>query len=150
MEAQLHGTVLYMDIITYVVQYRRKFISSLLVLSLIARFMGPKWGPSGADRTQVAPCWPHELCYMGYYYDVTGAACYWFIETSTQNKGIIVLKIICYSLTNLLMISSYWPGDAYMGKKLTYYCLENGLSLIRYTVTNSTHILRVTSLGLGE
>ena len=23
--------------------------------SLIARFMGPKWGPSGADRTQVGP-----------------------------------------------------------------------------------------------
>ena len=24
-------------------------------LSLIARFMGPTWGPSGADRTQVSP-----------------------------------------------------------------------------------------------
>ena len=22
-------------------------------------------GPSGADRTQVGPCWPHELCYLG-------------------------------------------------------------------------------------
>ena len=27
--------------------------------SLIARFMGPTWGTSGADRTQVGPCWPH-------------------------------------------------------------------------------------------
>ena len=27
--------------------------------------MGPTWGPSGADRTQVGPCWPHELCYLG-------------------------------------------------------------------------------------
>ena len=26
-----------------------------LILSLIARFMGPTWGPSGADRTQVGP-----------------------------------------------------------------------------------------------
>ena len=25
------------------------------MLSLIARFMGPKWGPSGANRTQVGP-----------------------------------------------------------------------------------------------
>ena len=25
------------------------------ILSLIARFMGPAWGPSGADRTQVGP-----------------------------------------------------------------------------------------------
>ena len=31
--------------------------------TLIARFMGPKWGPSGADRW--APCWPHGLCYLG-------------------------------------------------------------------------------------
>ena len=28
-----------------------------LIDSLIARFMGPTWAPSGADRTQVAPCW---------------------------------------------------------------------------------------------
>ena len=34
--------------------------------SLIARFMGPTWGPSGADRTQVGPiCWPQEPCYLG-------------------------------------------------------------------------------------
>ena len=26
-----------------------------MMLSLIARFMGPIWGPSGADRTQVGP-----------------------------------------------------------------------------------------------
>ena len=36
--------------------------------TLTARFMGPTWGPSGADRTQVAPCWPHELCYLGIDY----------------------------------------------------------------------------------
>ena len=33
---------------------------------LIARFMGPTWSPSVADRTQVGPCWPHELCYLGH------------------------------------------------------------------------------------
>ena len=32
---------------------------------LIARFMGPTLGPPGADRTQVGPCWPHGLCYLG-------------------------------------------------------------------------------------
>ena len=36
-------------------------------VTLIARFMGPTWGPSGADRTQVGPCWPHEICYLGTY-----------------------------------------------------------------------------------
>ena len=33
--------------------------------TLIARSMGPTWGPSGANRTQVGPWWPHELCYLG-------------------------------------------------------------------------------------
>ena len=28
---------------------------ALIIQSLIARFMGPTWGPSGADRTQVGP-----------------------------------------------------------------------------------------------
>ena len=33
--------------------------------SLIARFMGSTWGPSGADRTQMGPMWAHEICYLG-------------------------------------------------------------------------------------
>ena len=32
--------------------------------SLIARFMGPKWGPSGADRTQVGPMLSPWICYL--------------------------------------------------------------------------------------
>ena len=39
------------------------------ILCLIARLVGPTWGPSGAGRTQVAPCWPHELCYLGLFDD---------------------------------------------------------------------------------
>ena len=31
----------------------------------IANFMGPTWGPSGADRTQVGPMLAHEPCYVG-------------------------------------------------------------------------------------
>ena len=30
-------------------------MSFIRIISLIARFMGPTWGPSGADRTQVGP-----------------------------------------------------------------------------------------------
>ena len=38
------------------------------VASQIAKFMGPTWGPSGTDRTQVGPmCWPHEHSYLGLY-----------------------------------------------------------------------------------
>ena len=38
--------------------------------TLIAMFTGPTWGPSGADRTQMGPCWPHKCCYLGSYSDV--------------------------------------------------------------------------------
>ena len=31
----------------------------------VSKVHGLKWGLSGADRTQVGPCWPHELCYLG-------------------------------------------------------------------------------------
>ena len=30
-------------------------VQQICIISLIARFMGPTWGPSGADRTQVGP-----------------------------------------------------------------------------------------------
>ena len=33
--------------------------------SLIARFIGPIWGRSGADRTQVGPMLVNELCHLG-------------------------------------------------------------------------------------
>ena len=44
---------------------RFSLLDNPLIYTLIARFMGPIWGPYGADRTQVAPCSPHELCYLG-------------------------------------------------------------------------------------
>ena len=57
----------------YEVQYSRKswhlhnkyeFLAIINNTALIARFMGPAWGPPGDDRTQVGPCWPHEPCYL--------------------------------------------------------------------------------------
>ena len=33
--------------------------------SLIARFMGPTWGPSVADRTQASPMLAPWICYLG-------------------------------------------------------------------------------------
>ena len=44
------------------------WIVSFVVPTLIARFMGPTWGPSGADRAQVSPILAHELCYLGSHY----------------------------------------------------------------------------------
>ena len=72
--------------------------------TLIARFMGPSWGPSGADRTQAAPCWPHELCYLGIldmslkitilvpqaHFPVTDELNFWYL--SGYN---VMTKIVC-------------------------------------------------------
>ena len=33
-----------------------------IMCTLIARFMGPTWGPSGPAGPRWAPCWPHETC----------------------------------------------------------------------------------------
>ena len=59
-------------------------LSALLALTegytLISRFMGPTWGPSGADRTQAAPCWPNELCYVGNQWIIlTKSQLWWFV-----------------------------------------------------------------------
>ena len=42
-----------------------KWHCSAMKATLIARFMGATWDPSGADRTQVGPMLAHELCYLG-------------------------------------------------------------------------------------
>ena len=49
------------------------------VTALIARFARPPRGPSGADRTQMGPCWLHELCYLGV---ASGFIQYRFIQKS--------------------------------------------------------------------
>ena len=36
-----------------------------LMNTLIARFMGPTWAHLGPAGPRWAPCWPHELCYLG-------------------------------------------------------------------------------------
>ena len=35
--------------------------------SLIARFMGPTWSHLGPTGPSWAPCWPHEICYLGLF-----------------------------------------------------------------------------------
>ena len=35
--------------------------------SRIARFMGPTWAHLGPTGPRWAPCWPHEVCYLGCY-----------------------------------------------------------------------------------
>ena len=51
--------------------YKHTFVNHVCLLTgvttLIARFMGPTWGSSGADRTQVGPMLAAWTCYLGIY-----------------------------------------------------------------------------------
>ena len=51
------------------------FTSSHTVPSLIARFIGPTWGPSGADRTQVGPMMAPWSLLSAMAYPPTARAC---------------------------------------------------------------------------
>ena len=47
--------------------------------TLIARFMGPTWGPSGADRTQVGPMLAPWTLLSGYYHYYLLTLLYYYI-----------------------------------------------------------------------
>ena len=48
--------------------------NTILINTMIARFMGPTWGPSGADRTQVGPMF--APCYLGIH-NLFSRKCSW-------------------------------------------------------------------------
>ena len=54
----------------------------------IARFMGPTWGTSGADRI---PCWPHEFCYLRHflhYWALVEGLHWWHVDS--HHKGPVI------------------------------------------------------------
>ena len=58
----------------------------LQMISLIAKFMGPTWGPSGTDRTQVGPMlapltWPSGMRHISWYQTFP---CYYFVITTSR------------------------------------------------------------------
>ena len=65
-----------------------KFLEKYM-MSLIATFMGPTWGPPGSCRPQMGPILPHEPCYQGYWVNDI-MRCQWlgdhFIRLSIRGK----------------------------------------------------------------
>ena len=61
--------------------------------TLIARFMGPTWGPSVAERTQMGPMLAHEICYLG--------------SDTSQNQD-AVLPVYHYQLMFIMEILVPW------------------------------------------
>ena len=74
--------------INLLVKYRFEYVSSST--PLIARFMGPTWGPSGADRTQVGHMLSQELCYLGH----AKSFCK-FCEVAEYQEGYLFAQQIC-------------------------------------------------------
>ena len=65
--------------------------------SLIARFIEPTWGSSGADSIQVGPCWSYELCYLGSYCcDVTVIVCA-TVQCSLQMSALLQTLLVFMS-----------------------------------------------------
>ena len=67
-------------------------------ITLIARFMGPTWGPSGADRTQVGPMlvpWILLSCYLGIWTN-DGLSLWWHMLSLIHNELNIYLHISFY------------------------------------------------------
>ena len=62
-------------------------------LTLIARFMGPTWGPPAADRTQVGPILPREPCSLGRLSD---NRYFWFCNLATSNSIHVYLHDISW------------------------------------------------------
>ena len=60
--------------------------------SLIARFMGPTWGPSGADRTQVGPMLDTWTLLSGVSFGSIAGR----FHTCIQSRNIIALRAIQY------------------------------------------------------
>ena len=82
------------------------------VTSLIAKFMGPTWGPFGATGPRWAPCWPHELCYLGYSADIIIVALKLSHEHGLNRHQTILQTFLDFFL-NLTL-----PGVPYLYKQL--------------------------------
>ena len=113
-------------------EHRETFIATMFMFygiyctfrntSLIARFMGPTWGPFGADRTQVGPmltpwtllsgiCFTAEMIWLmnvqWWFYHMKGHEAYIWCFKSPIKKN---LKVEAVSIMQGLLYSWVW-GD---------------------------------------
>ena len=85
-------------------------IAAVSVKPLIARFMGPTWAHLGPIGPRWAPCWPHELCYLGRNYEE-----YAYIDLNgldshnNQNETVCIFNgMYCGCVIRLKRL--YWPA----------------------------------------
>ena len=102
---------------------------------LIARFMGPTWGPSGADRTQVGPMLAPWTLLFGtffwhtcpHYESVTSTMIYKFIAIEYQCEK--VEKRQLFSFTLIAHVLPFCKDDNITWASNTWLLYEKYISL---------------------
>ena len=78
------------------------------IYALIARFMGPTWGHLGPVGPRWAPCWSHELCYLGGFPLMHCMPCEAHVEAEQEFSYLKchpILTVICKAYLILVMMS---------------------------------------------
>ena len=110
------------------------------ILTLIARFMGPTWGPHGADRTQVGPMlakWTYDKMIFREYYSM-----FLMISTVYPKKyahGFCFAVLCCgYTLTDfpisirLTSLALWQSNNCPSASKATLMNMDKYFMLIHY------------------
>ena len=120
------------------IQHRAYFITSL-----IARFMGPTWGPSGADRTQVGPI---DLAIWDAYWKYTRLS-FQIITTKKRwsHRALIYDDLFIYLISLSLSTSFYIESSIYHASK-SFCKLRLPLHLFFSTNMLTSHFLHVFCL----
>ena len=94
------------------------------IYPLIARFMGPIWGTSGP---RWAPCWPHELCYLGLLHHwpnySTWLSSNIFLKFHYNRKSVTAYSISQEICTRFLLCCGYTLTDFPISIRLTSLAL---------------------------
>ena len=109
------------------------------VPALIARFMGPIWGPSGADRTQVSPMLAPWIllsgCRCSNSAKSSTAECWWQRNWYFMS----IFRVLVISL-NLMLIKSGWDlASAHFHIHLCMACFVKQRRFIYKTVHATFH-----------
>ena len=129
-------------------QYRSKHSSTGTVGTLMARFMGPTWGPSGTDRTQVGPMLAPWTLLSGESSTKTDTHILSTHSTSFENavlKTSVHLRLICHDFISMI---GYWDDSS---RTVPYYCYRQTNSSWQYMMPSSYgNIFHVTGYLCGE
>ena len=99
---------------------------------------GTNMGPIGADRTQVAPCWPHEHCYLRSFSRIDH-------KTTILNKTLDKFVISYWLALAENMHEYYFVGQSQLFGQICSFVIESFINVNCY----SQHWARIWLVELG-